>query len=129
MEKRKVGAFVISNPSARPQPQSRSCNQAGFFQSKHLARFQCEVFFIRSTRSLVLFDGIEGEIELPSFELDSLVDGNAGFEDRLRQRCRDCKRVALDILLRSEENTSELQSLMRISYAVFCLNKKKYKLY
>src|SRR3546814_2164794 len=30
--------------------------------------------------------------------------------------------------LRSEEHTSELQSLMRISYAVFCLKKKKYKL-
>src|SRR3546814_3165080 len=29
------------------------------------------------------------------------------------------------ILLRSEEHTSELQSLMRISYAVFCLKKKK----
>src|SRR3546814_6477878 len=28
---------------------------------------------------------------------------------------------------RSEEHTSELQSLMRISYAVFCLNKKKAK--
>src|SRR3546814_5229325 len=28
-------------------------------------------------------------------------------------------------LLRSEEHTSELQSLMRISYAVFCLKKKK----
>src|SRR3546814_9782852 len=28
---------------------------------------------------------------------------------------------------RSEEHTSELQSLMRISYAVFCLKKKKYK--
>src|SRR3546814_9911377 len=28
---------------------------------------------------------------------------------------------------RSEENTSELQSLMRISYAVFCLKKKKQK--
>src|SRR3546814_6256241 len=28
---------------------------------------------------------------------------------------------------RSEEHTSELQSLMRISYAVFCLNKKKEK--
>src|SRR3546814_7824617 len=28
---------------------------------------------------------------------------------------------------RSEEHTSELQSLMRISYAVFCLHKKKYK--
>src|SRR3546814_3165694 len=29
---------------------------------------------------------------------------------------------------RSEEHTSELQSLMRISYAVFCLKKKKQKL-
>src|SRR3546814_2056722 len=28
--------------------------------------------------------------------------------------------------LRSEEHTSELQSLMRSSYAVFCLKKKKY---
>src|SRR3546814_2859976 len=32
---------------------------------------------------------------------------------------RPCARMA-----RSEEHTSELQSLMRISYAVFCLNKK-----
>src|SRR3546814_9748405 len=31
---------------------------------------------------------------------------------------------AIDIV-RSEEHTSELQSLMRISYAVFCLKKKK----
>src|SRR3546814_6602914 len=29
------------------------------------------------------------------------------------------------IMVRSEEHTSELQSLMRISYAVFCLKKKK----
>src|SRR3546814_4767977 len=29
--------------------------------------------------------------------------------------------------VRSEEHTSELQSLMRISYAVFCLKKKKQK--
>src|SRR3546814_7384668 len=32
-----------------------------------------------------------------------------------------------DHALRSEEHTSELQSLMRISYAVFCLKKKKNK--
>src|SRR3546814_10382822 len=31
-----------------------------------------------------------------------------------------------DPLRRSEEHTSELQSLMRISYAVFCLKKKMY---
>src|SRR3546814_7459269 len=30
-----------------------------------------------------------------------------------------------DLLYRSEEHTSELQSLMRISYAVFCLKKKQ----
>src|SRR3546814_5831780 len=30
----------------------------------------------------------------------------------------------LPVLVRSEEHTSELQSLMRISYAVFCLKKK-----
>src|SRR3546814_3341164 len=33
--------------------------------------------------------------------------------------------AALGRLDRSEEHTSELQSLMRISYAVFCLKKKK----
>src|SRR3546814_6233643 len=30
-----------------------------------------------------------------------------------------------NLVIRSEEHTSELQSLMRISYAVFCLKKKK----
>src|SRR3546814_956993 len=33
--------------------------------------------------------------------------------------------LALGMLTKSEEHTSELQSLMRISYAVFCLQKKK----
>src|SRR3546814_4992884 len=33
--------------------------------------------------------------------------------------------IILRSLARSEEHTSELQSLMRISYAVFCLKKKK----
>src|SRR3546814_6821180 len=37
------------------------------------------------------------------------------------------KSSRLKPLLRSEEHTSELQSLMRISYAVFCLKKKKQK--
>src|SRR3546814_1888810 len=34
-------------------------------------------------------------------------------------------RQMIMVLARSEEHTSELQSLMRISYAVFCLKKKK----
>src|SRR3546814_4503225 len=36
---------------------------------------------------------------------------------------RWCK-LSLHVAFRSEEHTSELQSLMRISYAVFCLKKK-----
>src|SRR3546814_3378912 len=38
---------------------------------------------------------------------------------------RVSKKLACSTPLRSEEHTSELQSLMRISYAVFCLKKKK----
>src|SRR3546814_4127279 len=38
---------------------------------------------------------------------------------------RSAPNAAAVWLLRSEEHTSELQSLMRISYAVFCLKKKK----
>src|SRR3546814_9833380 len=38
---------------------------------------------------------------------------------------RQCHGYRLSPGLRSEEHTSELQSLMRISYAVFCLKKKK----
>src|SRR3546814_8336063 len=34
------------------------------------------------------------------------------------------RRRAADLAARSDEHTSELQSLMRISYAVFCLTKK-----
>src|SRR3546814_2674977 len=37
--------------------------------------------------------------------------------------------VARDDIFRSEEHTSELQSLMRISYAVFCLKKKTKRTY
>src|SRR3546814_7508632 len=37
------------------------------------------------------------------------------------------RRVEGELGSRSEEHTSELQSLMRISYAVFCLKKKKTK--
>src|SRR3546814_6014175 len=36
----------------------------------------------------------------------------------------DAARDGDDVRVRSEEHTSELQSLMRISYAVFCLKKK-----
>src|SRR3546814_5603801 len=42
-----------------------------------------------------------------------------------RGACRMVRNDPRAAILRSEEHTSELQSLMRISYAVFCLKKKK----
>src|SRR3546814_6886598 len=52
--------------------------------------------------------------------------------DRIFQACLASFQPVNDFFktpqrLRSEEHTSELQSLMRISYAVFCLKKKKIK--
>src|SRR3546814_6299199 len=46
-----------------------------------------------------------------------------------RQPIAEAPRGEAEDVDRSEEHTSELQSLMRISYAVFCLKKKKKKKY
>src|SRR3546814_9742912 len=48
-------------------------------------------------------------------------DGNAA----ARQRAADAGNFPAHVALRSEEHTSELQYLMRISYAVFCLKNKQ----
>src|SRR3546814_1074844 len=52
--------------------------------------------------------------------------------EEYRVRCSDCRysrpfgaAKTRSEIARSEEHTSELQSLMRISYAVFCLKKKR----
>src|SRR3546814_5312000 len=45
-------------------------------------------------------------------------------ERKTESRRPEQRRETAGQLLRSEEHTSELQSLMRISYAVFCLKKK-----
>src|SRR3546814_2683670 len=51
------------------------------------------------------------------------VPNGARAAGRLRVLCRRSVPVLI-VTARSEEHTSELQSLMRISYAVFCLKKK-----
>src|SRR3546814_8368002 len=55
--------------------------------------------------------------------------GYRAFRGRRRDAAEGGRRPADQVRLpadgRSEEHTSELQSLMRISYAVFCLKKKK----
>src|SRR3546814_3676420 len=53
------------------------------------------------------------------------IDADRTEAKLLRQLDRFLERCGIDS--RSEEHTSELQSIMRISYAVFCLKKKKKK--
>src|SRR3546814_16712516 len=45
---------------------------------------------------------------------------------RQQRQCAQFIQMPVEVV-RSEEHTSELQSLMRISYAVFCLKKKNHK--
>src|SRR3546814_2089264 len=54
-----------------------------------------------------------------------LRDHGVGAERLQPVALRDVADAHQDLDPRSEEHTSELQSLMRISYAVFCLKKKK----
>src|SRR3546814_6570505 len=59
-----------------------------------------------------------------TIEIDSEVGQGTTFRFVL-PRLSEVKRADIKTFGRSEEHTSELQSLMRISYAVFCLQKKK----
>src|SRR3546814_3569667 len=71
--------------------------------------------------------GQSNTLALLFFE-DPSPDGSAinpFFLSMLESILRTCAARRYDLLTRSEEHTSELQSLMRISYAVFCLTKKK----
>src|SRR3546814_1018626 len=62
--------------------------------------------------------------ELVKRELEALAHLLASEHGKVVADARGDVQRGLD---RSEEHTSELQSLMRISYAVFCLKKKKNK--
>src|SRR3546814_7177536 len=61
----------------------------------------------------------------PRFLAENLLDDRLAEGDRAAVADGDGE-AFLDLDLRSEEHTSELQSLMRHSYAVFCLTTKKY---
>src|SRR3546814_9149928 len=62
--------------------------------------------------------------QIGSARHESIVGSGQRFHDRLKVITGFIDKC-VDLLERSEEHTSELQSLMRTSYAVFCLKKKK----
>src|SRR3546814_4663979 len=80
-----------------PEPLAEKVLQLGF-DRLHPVHVALSNHDMRLDRSIAL-------IQLPDMHVMNLFD-------------------AVDTLHRSEEHTSELQSLMRISYAVFCLKKK-----
>src|SRR3546814_4234548 len=83
-----------------------------------------EIASLDPTRRLarVEFDGARAEAvsDFPIRRLTAIV------QTLIAAEALGVAQAALDMTRRSEEHTSELQSLMRISYAVFCLKKKKY---
>src|SRR3546814_2728808 len=76
-------------------------------------------------------DGITKTLIQRTWETACAVPGVSGIfvatdDQRIAARVQDFGgKVIMTGESRSEEHTSELQSLMRISYAVFCLKKKK----
>src|SRR3546814_8225580 len=85
-------------------------------RSRQLAQLERRTFPDILLKALVVFRVAAGEFDHLGVERDLFLVLQHDAE-------------ALDVILwngdRSEEHTSELQSLMRISYAVFCLKKKK----
>src|SRR3546814_2837177 len=65
-------------------------------------------------------------VQAPARRPPSVQGGRSGAGSAARGPERKLRRESLGAaaIVRSEEHTSELQSLMRISYAVFCLKKK-----
>src|SRR3546814_6556502 len=82
----------------------------------------------RSTRTDTLFPYTTLFRSRATTDADTCAESPAACRRDRRRRCRPGRRRPAyrhEIRLnRSEEHTSELQSLMRISYAVFCLKKK-----
>src|SRR3546814_5660286 len=95
------------------------------------------VFFLmirrppRSTRTdtlfpyTTLFRSAQPVVQHFSMDLKFIRILMNGIVQRSDDKIDRCSRRESSGAIRSEEHTSELQSLMRISYAVFCLKKKK----
>src|SRR3546814_5156255 len=77
-------------------------------------------------------EGLEGSLAQTVIPFQPKWQANASFDYKIADVMMDTSLILNGDLhyqtsyrARSEEHTSELQSLMRISYAVFCLKKKK----
>src|SRR3546814_5817354 len=106
---------------ARQMPAAGKCALGHLY--RHGAGLQ-EAF---DTPSLPLAFGNAIERNFGRFDLAQRIDVLAGVERVFDQFATNAHQLSQQGQ-RSEEHTSELQSLMRISYAVFCLKKKKHNI-
>src|SRR3546814_3451962 len=88
--------------------------------------FETELQHRKGLGNVIIMDHIlrAAKAGLPYVYLGYWVEGSQRMQYKIRYR--PLERLSRNgWARRSEEHTSELQSLMRISYAVFCLKKKK----
>src|SRR3546814_6888648 len=85
----------------------------------------------RSAHALARYGGARVAILHPGAQTEAIADLPLAALRLTPEALVAAARFGLERIadLRSEEHTSELQSLMRISYAVFCLKKKTTKTY
>src|SRR3546814_1340697 len=81
------------------------------------------IAFFRHRVAAIVMDTMAVHRQRGIAEKQHRIGIDAGHPRYLRVRCI-ARRIVGSAGRRSEEHTSELQSLMRISYAVFCLKKK-----
>src|SRR3546814_1130098 len=92
---------------------------------------QLDDWLAEITEALAAYDRVNPDRPSAPFAVNQIVHKT---NMRLEEDVTLCTKWKVPIVItslgareRSEEHTSELQSLMRISYAVFCLKKKKNK--
>src|SRR3546814_5977701 len=109
-EVRRCDRHGCDEPGDRPAPKAPNKPDRWYFCERHAAEYN---------RNWNYFEGLTAE-EAAAREADERRDAK-GFQEAKHYGWAGPG----DGSRRSEEYTSELQSLMRISYAVFCLKKKK----
>src|SRR3546814_3878027 len=108
----------MSNETARAiDTEIRDIVEAGYDRAKYvLTENETQLHLLAN--ALLEYETLSGE------EIKALLDtGEFTREDGVNVRPASVPPAGTSI--RSEEHTSELQSLMRISYAVFCLKKQR----
>src|SRR3546814_7369630 len=109
----------MGDPADEPGPASQRGYAGRSIRRRTARRFPARRHASIEPCRLLCVDQPHGALDQPFGAEERLVGGCDHIDDGIADRTDIQRRI------RSEEHTSELQSLMRISYAVFCLKKKK----